>query len=101
MDKIKEITRLHLICQNEGNIVSDMDGETVMLSIQNGKYYNLGEIGGAIWELIDKPITINQLINLLLEKYAVDHAQCEEQVIVFVKSLYKQGLVKVDETVEV
>ena len=23
-----------------------MDGEKVMLSIQNGKYYNLGEIGG-------------------------------------------------------
>ena len=28
-----------------------MDGEKVMLSINNGKYYNLGEIGGDIWEL--------------------------------------------------
>ncbi|MBM7604634.1 hypothetical protein JOC75_002637 [Metabacillus crassostreae] len=101
MDKIKEITRQHLICQNEGNIVSDMDGETVMLSIENGKYYNLGEIGGAIWELIKKPITMEQLINQLLEKYAVDPAQCEDQVIVFVNSLNKEGLVKVDEAVEV
>jgi len=32
----------------EGNIVSNMDGEKVMLSIKNGKYYNLGEIGGFI-----------------------------------------------------
>lgn len=33
----------HVIVQVEGNIVSDMDGEKVMLSIKNGKYYNLGE----------------------------------------------------------
>ena len=30
--------------QKEGNVVSDMDGEKVMLSIHNGKYYNLGEV---------------------------------------------------------
>lgn len=36
----------HYIVQSEGNIVSDMDGEKVMLSIKNGKYYNLGKIGG-------------------------------------------------------
>ena len=34
----------------KGNIVSDMGGEKVMLSIENGKYYNLGEMGGEIWE---------------------------------------------------
>ena len=37
--------------QVKGNIVSDMDGEKVMLSVDNGKYYNFGEIGGRIWEL--------------------------------------------------
>ena len=38
------------VSQREGNIVSDMGGEKVMLSINNGKYYNLGEMGGEIWE---------------------------------------------------
>ena len=37
-----------VIVQSEGFLVSDMDGEKVMLSIDNGKYYNLGEIGGRI-----------------------------------------------------
>ncbi len=49
MLKTKELTQNHLISQMEGNIVSDMDGETVMLCIQSGKYYNLGELGGEIW----------------------------------------------------
>ena len=34
-----------------------MDGEKVMLSIEKGKYYNLGLLGGVIWELIESPIT--------------------------------------------
>ena len=39
-----------------------MGGEKVMLSVKNGKYYNLGEIGGEIWELIRGRL---QLINWL------------------------------------
>lgn len=34
------------IVQSEENIVSDMDGEKVMLNVRKGKYYNLGETGG-------------------------------------------------------
>ena len=39
------------IVQSEENIVSDMDGEKVMLNVRKGKYYNLGETG-EIWDLI-------------------------------------------------
>ena len=46
-----------LFSQQPGNIVSDMDGEKVMLSIQSGKYYNLGTLGGEIWELMKEPIS--------------------------------------------
>lgn len=37
------------------NVVSDMDGEKVMLSVHNVKYYNLGEVGGLTWELMNEP----------------------------------------------
>ena len=63
-----------------------MDGEKVMLSIQKGKYYNLGEIGGEIWELIEEPN--NQLISLvtmLVSKYDVEQTECEEQVVSFLE----------------
>ena len=68
------------ISQKEGNIVSDMDGERVMLSIENGKYYNLGDLGGEIWDLIEKPISMQQLIERLLEQYEVEKSVCEAHV---------------------
>ncbi|WP_203287262.1 lasso peptide biosynthesis PqqD family chaperone [Metabacillus sp. cB07] len=84
------------ICQVEGNIVSNMNGETVMLSIQNGKYYNFGETGGAIWDLLKKPISFSALIEALILQYQVDREECEKQVLSFLDSLKKENLIIVN-----
>ncbi|WP_191565592.1 lasso peptide biosynthesis PqqD family chaperone [Metabacillus idriensis] len=96
MVKIQQLSTTHIVCQGEGNIVSDMDGEKVMLSISNGKYYNLGEMGGVIWELIKTPTSINQLINTLLHQYEVEQNECQEQVISFLDRLYDEKLIKLE-----
>lgn len=92
----KTISIYDIVSQIEGNIVSDMDGEKVMLSIENGKYYNLGETGGEIWEYISEPISIYDLIHLLLKQYDVKEEECINQVISFIDTLVDQGLVKVE-----
>lgn len=93
----ENISISQIVSQNEGNIVSDMDGEKVMLSIHNGKYYNLGEIGGEIWELIEKPISIQEVITTLLSQYDVTQEQCEEQVLSFLSLLKTEGLIEIQE----
>ncbi len=79
--------------KTEGNIVSDMNGEKVMLSIEKGKYYNLGEIGGDIWGYIDSKRSILDIVTELLISYEIDQSQCEEQVLNFINSLVEEGLV--------
>jgi hypothetical protein len=81
------------IVQKPGSIVSDMDGEKVMLNIDNGNYYNLGEMGGVIWEMIKEPISVDKLINDLLLEYKVDKTDCKNQVILFINKLYSEGLI--------
>ncbi|GAE35942.1 hypothetical protein JCM9157_3084 [Halalkalibacter akibai JCM 9157] len=90
----QQLTKDTVIVQVEGNIVSDMDGEKVMLSIQNGKYYNLGEIGGEIWQLITVPISISNVIGQLQAQYEVETAECQEQVTAFVQQLLEEGLIE-------
>ncbi|WP_338789127.1 lasso peptide biosynthesis PqqD family chaperone [Metabacillus sp. FJAT-53654] len=97
MDKTQRISLTHIVSQEEGNIVSDMDGEKVMLNIQNGKYYNLGDIGGDIWDLIKKPTSINHLVNTLTTQYDVNQSECEEQVMSFLKLLNDENLIMVEE----
>ena len=96
MVKTLHISIKHIVSQGEGNIVSDMDGEKVMLSIENGKYYNLGEMGGVIWDLIKTPTAIDLLVNTLLAQYEVEKSECEEQVMAFLNMLHDEGLIKVE-----
>lgn len=81
--------------QIPGQIVSDMNGEKVMLSVANSKYYNLGVIGGDIWRIIKDPITIEKLVSKLLDKYDITQEECKKQVQSFLLTLKKEGLIKI------
>ncbi|MBT2758428.1 lasso peptide biosynthesis PqqD family chaperone [Mesobacillus foraminis] len=91
----KAISLNQIVAQVKGNIVSDMGGEKVMLSVEKGKYFNLGEVGGEIWNLIGEKIVVSELVITLLTKYNVDQSACEEHVISFLESLYKEDLIEV------
>lgn len=94
MTDINTIALENRITQKEGNIVSDMDGEKVMLSIENGKYYNLGAIGGVIWDYLKEPTTVKELIVKLQSEFEVNHEQCETDVLSFLKHLHKEKLIE-------
>lgn len=81
------------LAQVPGNIVSVMDGETVMLSIQNGKYYNLGEIGGVIWNELASPLTPRELVERLTAEYEIEPEECARQVHRFLDMLLKESLI--------
>ncbi|MDG5472621.1 lasso peptide biosynthesis PqqD family chaperone [Jeotgalibacillus sp. ET6] len=95
MNDTQALSKEQTVAQQPGNVVSNMDGEIVMLSIENGKYYNLGEIGGAIWEKIEQPMSISSLIDGLMEEYEVDAFECEQQVMSFLDQLAKENLVAI------
>lgn len=92
---INQLDMKNQYSQSPGNIVSDMDGEKVMLSVSNGKYYNLGELGGEIWELMKEPISIQELVTTLQSQYNVDPTDCKEHVTDFLSQLLEQGLVSI------
>lgn len=95
MNLKSQVNLNHLIVQVPGNIVSDMDGEKVMLSIKNGKYYNLGEVGGIIWESIQQPKSIGSIIEELQVAYNVTAEQCEADIIPFLEMLREENLIEI------
>lgn len=81
------------IVQAEGFLVSDMGGEKVMMSVQSGKYFNLGHSGGEIWELLASPTTLEAIVNKLCDEYEIEKEACLNQVASFLKQLADQGLI--------
>ncbi|WP_379137743.1 lasso peptide biosynthesis PqqD family chaperone [Paenibacillus sp. sgz500958] len=85
-----------VLAQCEGNVVSDMDGEKVMFSLQQGKYYNLGQVGGDIWTLLNTPKSLQDLIASLQQQYDIEPEACEQDVVPFLQHLLHAGLIRIE-----
>ena len=94
--KKKKITTETVISRIEEIVASNIDGETVMMSIENGKYYGLDDIGSRIWELIEKRIKVSNLIDTLLERFDVDRETCEKDVLKFLNELNEDRILEVE-----
>lgn len=95
MNQVEQLGLTDIVSSSKENIVSDMGGEKVMLSIKNGNYYNLGQIGGQIWDAISEPVSINELLQRLLLEFEVEREECEQHVFSFLDHLRKEGLILV------
>ena len=94
--KKKSISADSVVSSIEDIVVSDIDDEKVMMSVENGQYYNLDSVGSRVWELIVKPVKVSELIDALLLKYDVDRETCERDVLAFLSELHKDGILQVE-----
>lgn len=74
---------------------SDLDGEKVMMDMERGNYFMLNPIGSRIWDLINEPISVHQLVSLLREEYDVNEAECLEGVKDFLHELHHSNLLNI------
>ena len=81
-----------ILSRKSGIMTADMNGATFMMDIETGKYYNLGESGGRIWELLESPMSLDALLDALTKEYCVIIEQCEKDTVPFLVSLVERGL---------
>lgn len=87
----------HSITQATGYLVSNMDGEKVMMDIESGKYYNLGNTGGIIWDIIRVPTLFTELISILTSEFEISNEDCLEQVKPFLEHMYQEQLIVISD----
>jgi hypothetical protein len=75
---------------------SEIDDEVVILNIDKGEYNGLDEIGSDIWNFLESPLFLSDLVKILTEKYNVDQQQCTSDVIEFITELEKAGLIRIE-----
>lgn len=64
-----------------------------MLSMESSSYYGLDKTATRIWELLERPIKLGELITILVNEYNVSNEQCQIDTIDFIKKLINQTLV--------
>lgn len=82
-----------LIVRGENILSTPIDNELVILNIAKNNYVGLDEIGLRIWELLEKPIRVDELCNQLNREFEATPEQIIDDVIPFLADLDSEGLV--------
>ena len=85
-----------IIQRMEGIVQSEIDGETVMMSIENGAYYGLDTIASRIWTLIETPQSAQTICDQLQLEYEVDDDQCKDDVLYFINEMAEHNIIQVN-----
>ncbi len=92
-----KITRDTIIVVADEVVSCDLDGEAAILDIKDGIYYGLDPVGAKIWNLIQKPLVIDEIIKIILNEYDVDKDRCTNDILELIEELLDNRLVKVNE----
>ena len=76
-------------------VSSDLGGEVAILHLEAGTYYGLNVVGARIWSLIQEPISVKEIRDVLVSEYEVEPDRCETDLIAVLGKLADEGLIEV------
>jgi hypothetical protein len=77
-------------------ISTELDEETVLMSIDAGAYYGLKGPAQTIWNNLETPITFSALVERLVKEYSVSQETCSEDLQQFLAKMEQEGLLHVE-----
>ena len=87
---------LNSIIQRDPEIIAaEADQDLIMVSIASGCYYGLSDVAREIWDAIEHPKRVSDLVGGLAASYDVNPSLCEEQTLSFLEALLDEGLLQV------
>jgi coenzyme PQQ synthesis protein D (PqqD) len=93
--KTDKLTLNSIIRRDPEVIAAEADQDLIMVSIATGHYYGLSDVARQIWEAIERPKRVSDLVDDLITSYHVDLSTCEDQTLSFLEALREEGLLEV------
>lgn len=78
-------------------LAGEFGEELIVLSLRDGVYYGLEDVGARIWKLLQEPITMAAICDTLASEYDIARAHCEQDVRALLGELAAKGLVEIRE----
>lgn len=70
-----------------------IDGETLIINLENGNYYSLIGTGAEIWSIVERGASVDDIVETLDRRYTGERAGMEAAVGRLVADLQSEGLV--------
>src|SRR5215468_4407057 len=70
-----------------------IDGEAVIINLDNGNYYSLTDAGSVIWDLVAHRLPVSEICREVCETYQGDRSQIESGVHELLSHLQQENLI--------
>jgi hypothetical protein len=77
-------------------LATDLDQETVLMSIEAGAYYGMADTARTIWEKLETPLTFSALVDQLVKEYEISPDACAAELQRFLGEMEQEGLLRVE-----
>ena len=81
-----------IVVKNKELLETTVDDETILLSIASSKYYGMDPVASRIWSLLQEPISIKEIIAILLTEFDVSEDKCKKDVFEFLENLVEEKM---------
>ena len=95
MNRKQKLERSTIVARVPGLCAGELDGEAVLMSVDQGRYYGMDPIGTRIWSLIETPLAVSDICDHLRKQYKVTPEECERDVLTFLNELAEANLLRV------
>jgi hypothetical protein len=85
-----------VIAKSDNFVESEVDGEAVLMNLDEGDFSSLKSTGLQIWQMLDEPKPVSQICAGLLDQFDVEEEVCREQTLGFLAALHDKGFITVD-----
>ena len=76
---------------------TELDQETVLMSIDAGAYYGLAGTARSVWEKLATPLTFSALVDTLVQEYKITPEACAAELQPFLETMEREGLLRVEQ----
>jgi hypothetical protein len=90
----RAIAEKTLISRSPSVLAAEVDGEIVMMSIEQGRYFGLDDIGSDIWKRIEPPCSFAALVDALTADYEADRSTIAADVTALLTQMAEQDVVR-------
>ena len=83
------------ILVSKQSVWCDLDGDIAILHLASGVYFGLEGAGGEIWNFLQEPRSVGEIVDHLMEKFDVQRHECEQMTFAFLEDLATKELIVV------
>lgn len=82
-----------MFVRSQSALWTELDGQFMLMNIEDGSYYEMAGIGGVIWHMLETPRSEAEVVDAIVATYRVEREQCTSDVRAFLEKLVASHVV--------